>query len=190
MRKPLAFILWHRRKIDVEASDYDRALADFHRTLLDHARQAFLGSAVGVYDSQPWMKGDGEVYEDWYVVRDFTSLGVLNDVAVDSRHRVSHDETAVRVAEAYGGVYQLEAGSSTLIGTHPMTYWLTRPEHVPSAEYLKMLVRKADSCKGLLWRRQLNLGIATEYALQAPEEIDGPDGVVAGIRRSRRVWPV
>ncbi len=190
MRQPLAFILWHRRKTDVAAVEYDQALADFHRTLLQHARVGYMGSMVSVFDSERWMPGEGEVYEDWYVVRDFTSLGVLNDVAVDSRHRASHDETAVRVAEAYGGVHQLEAGSVAQVGEHPVTHWLERPEHVPSAEYLKMLVREAESCGGLLWRRQLNLGIATEYALQGPDGRDGPDGLIATVRRTRRVWPV
>lgn len=189
MRKPLAFILWHRRKDDVDATDYDRALAGFHRTLSDHARDGYLGSTVCVYESEPWMEGEREVYEDWYVVRDFSSLGVLNDVAVDSRHRASHDETATRVAEAYGGVYQLEAGQVSQLGTHPMTYWLARPDHVPSDQYLKMLVRMAEQSGGLLWRRQLNLGIATEYAFQAPERVGRLDGLIVEIKRSRCVWP-
>src|ERR671910_293762 len=120
----LAYLFWHRPSPD--AADYERRLAEFAKSVV---------FAVDV----PWM---GQSYEDWYVVEDWTALGVLNASAVDSSHRPEHDAVARDAAKGAGGVFRFLEGELALEDVGAAGWSARRPE-VPEG------VRYA------LWQRQM-----------------------------------
>jgi hypothetical protein len=58
--------------------------------------------------------GRGVGFEDWYLLSDFTALGVLNEAAVAHGHRSAHDAVARRFGWAAGGLYGLLEGCAGL----------------------------------------------------------------------------
>ena len=117
----LAYVFWHRPREGTPAEEYERALETFHRSL---DRQPPAGmSALASYrlSALPWQASDRSAggdapevpgvgaataglappaYEDWYLVADYASLGVLNEAAAGRGHRSPHDEVAT-MAEAH-----------------------------------------------------------------------------------------
>ncbi len=120
----LAYLLWHRPGADVEPETYERAAERFHRSLAHAPPAGFRGSALYRVGGLPWLSGDdegsgrvsgrGEGFEDWYLIEDFTALGILNEAAVAHGHRGAHDDVARRFGWAAGGLYGLLEGCAGL----------------------------------------------------------------------------
>lgn len=109
----LAYLLWHRPRADVEREAYERAAEHFHRSLAHSPPAGFCGSALYRVGELPWLADAGTdraLYEDWYLVEDFTALGVLNEAAVAYGHRGAHEEIARRFGAGAGGLYGLVEG--------------------------------------------------------------------------------
>ena len=51
-------------------------------------------------------------YEDWYLVENWTALGVLEAAAVSRGHAGAHDERRARVGRGTGAVYRLLEGTA------------------------------------------------------------------------------
>ena len=147
----IAYVFWHRPSGDAES--YERRLAEFHARLRTEPPDGFRGSAAFSVDV-PWM---GTGYEDWYLVDDWSSLGVLNAAAVDAAHRADHDAVARDAAHGAGGVYALRSGGLRLDDAGD-AQWSAKPLDAPKgADYA-------------LWQRQMVLGPAPEYCLLTPGE--------------------
>jgi hypothetical protein len=139
-----------------------------------------IGSATFRVPAAPWL--DGEGYEDWYLVEDFTALGVLNEAAVGRGHRTPHDRAARGIADGAGGLYSLVEGERGLTagapGSPSPATWVARPPGSPERRLGELLGDGMDPRCASLWRRLLVLGPAPEYCLLAPEASAG----VAGTR--------
>ncbi len=183
---PLSFILWHWPAEGVSAGDYYRALSRFHTALKDEPPDGFLESGVVRFDALPWIAAPGPIYQDWYVITDFTAMGILNDGAVDGSRKSPHDEVAGMAADGVGGLYAVEAGQPSAL-SGGLFHWLRKPEDRNTPEYLRSLKDIALAAGGTLWRRQMNLGVAPEYCLRAERRIDaaGVEQVMSGMD----VWP-
>ncbi len=126
----LAYLLWHRPAAGVQRSAYEDAATHFHRSLAHNRPAGFLGSALYRVAALPWLDGGdrdagderesgrqggrGAGFEDWYLLADFTALGVLNEAAVAHGHRGAHDAVARRFGWAAGGLYALLEGCAGL----------------------------------------------------------------------------
>jgi hypothetical protein len=133
----LAYLFWHRPRVGVEPADYEGRLRDFLERL-DVPAASFRLEAL------PFGSGGG--YEDWYLVEDWTALGVLNRAAVSGRPGPAHDAVAELAEAGWGGVYALLRG----------------PAEPPSAA---RWADHPDDAARAVWRRQLVLGPAPEYCL-------------------------
>jgi hypothetical protein len=142
----LAYLFWHRPAVG--AKDYERRLADFHARLRADPPAGFAGSAAFRVDV-PWM---GQAYEDWYLVEDWTAIGVLNAAAVDPGHRRDHDAVARDAAGGAGGVYRLLGGELALEDVGDATWSADPPVTSPGPDEA-------------VWQRQMVLGPAPEYCL-------------------------
>ena len=142
----LAYLFWHRPAPD--AAEYERRLAGFHERLRADPPPGFVKSVVFAVDV-PWM---GQSYEDWYVVEDWTALGVLNASAVDSSHRPEHDAVARDAAKGAGGVFRFLEGELALEDVGAAGWSARRPEVPEGVPYA-------------LWQRQMVLGPAPEWCL-------------------------
>ncbi len=169
----LAYLLWHRPAGGVEHETYEHACERFHRSLHHSPPAGLRGSAVLRLAECPWLASPQEAtYEDWYLLDDFTALGVLNEAAVAHGHRSAHDGVARRFGSGAGGLYGLLEGHADL--THaPHAVWISRPPGEPRGELAQLLADGVDPAHASLWRRALVFGPAPEYCLLAPETPQG-----------------
>jgi hypothetical protein len=169
----LAYLLWHRPADGVERESYERACERFHRSLHRSPPAGFRGSAVFGVSACPWLApSQGGAYEDWYLLDDFTALGVLNEAAVAHGHRGAHDEIARRFGAGAGGLYGLLEGNPDLADAR-RALWISRPPGGPRGELAQLLADGIDPAHASLWRRALVFGPAPEYCLLAPVPPEG-----------------
>jgi hypothetical protein len=195
----LAYLLWHRPADGVERETYEHACQRFHRSLHHSPPVGFNGSAVMRLTACPWLvsgqdDASAATYEDWYLLEDFTTLGVLNETAVAHGHRSAHDDVARRFGSGAGGLYGLLEGHADLADV-PRAMWISRPPRAPRGELAQLLGDGIDPEHASLWRRALVLGPAPEYCLLAPETPDGvaparlPSGWRVDVCEREKVWP-
>ncbi len=141
----LAYVFWHRPRDAADVATYETDLRSFHDALELTSRPFRL-------ERLPFGTGGG--YEDWYLVEDWSALGALNEVAVDARHRLSHDRVAERAADGWGGVYELLRGEARV---PEGTDWLDKPRGESTEEFVSSLPHPD------VWRRLLVLGPAPEF---------------------------
>jgi hypothetical protein len=169
----LAYLLWHRPADGVGPEAYEHASERFHRSLHRSPPAGFRGSAVLRLAECPWLAPAPEgtptvTYEDWYLLGDFTALGVLNEAAVAHGHRSAHDGVARRFGSGAGGLYGLLEGHADLADA-PRAVWVSRPPGEPRGALAQLLADGIDPARASLWRRALVFGPAPEYCLLAPE---------------------
>ena len=85
----LAYVFWHRPAAGVQQTAYEQALTRFQRSLARRPPAAYAGGACLRADTLPWLAGEGQGYEDWYLVEDFAALGVLNAAKSSTRYQSS-----------------------------------------------------------------------------------------------------
>ena len=180
----LAYVFWHRPRDPARAQDYEHAQLTFHRSLARSRPVGMCGSASFRVAHIPWLaQPDGEQasggYEDWYLVEDFTALGVLNEAAVGHGHRTPHDEAARRFGSGAGALYGLLEGTrSDLLSAVSLAVWVQRPPGSQRRPLGELLGDGMDPRRASLWRRQLVFGPAPEFCLLAGE-------VPAGVASAR-----
>jgi hypothetical protein len=148
----LAYVFWHRPAGPLDAVEYEHLLAAFHDRLAAVSPPGFVESAAFRVRAQPWLSLGG--YEDWYVVDDWTALGVLNDATIDAEHRTDHDAVARRSSDGAGAVYRLLSGGLPLADAGAARWSQRRPGDLPGEDEFA------------LWQRQLVLGPAPEFCLR------------------------
>ncbi|HTB70352.1 MAG TPA: hypothetical protein VK707_05180 [Solirubrobacteraceae bacterium] len=187
----LAYVFWHRPAAGVERERYEHELARFHRSLAHRPPSGLRGSASVRVPELPWLPVSGERegasavsgpsadgqaaaagYEDWYVVDDWTAVGVLEEAAVSRGHVTAHDAIASRAGAGGGAVYRLLEGCARPAGGE-VAVWVTP---APGRERLALDALLGDGIdreRDGLWRRCLVLGPAPEYCLLAAEASAG-----------------
>jgi hypothetical protein len=208
----LAYLFWHRPRDSSAIEAYEQAQICFHRSLARMPPVGLLGSAVFRVSDLPWLRPDADAgpepsaeartaYEDWYLVEDYTALGVLNEAAVGRGHRTAHDEAARRFGAGSGGLYGLIEGDratigerASVLGDAPLAIWVARPAGTRRLDLGELLGDGMDPRQASLWRRQLVLGPAPEFCLLARETPPGvaptrlPAGWTARILDREALW--
>ncbi len=175
----LAYVFWHRACAGVEQAAYEQALERFHRSLAHRPPSGYRGSAAVRLPDLPWLaplagEEGAPGYEDWYLVDDWSAVGVLEEAAVSRGHLTAHDAAAARAGAAAGALYRLIEGYPRLDAERAV--WVKhKPGHEPSSLGALLGDGMAPERDGL-WRRCLVLGPAPEYCLLASES---PAGVTA-----------
>ena len=192
----LAYVFWHRPSAHAPQVRYEQALYAFHRSLNRRRPAGMLGSVVYRVAGLPWPERREPAaggmraapvfpavprlhapvgYEDWYLVEDFASIGVLNEAAVGRGHKTSHNEVARLNGAGTAGIFQLLEGSAAAMGERGVSVWVAREPGSARPEVAGLLVDGAAG-RAALWQRQLVLGPAPEFTLIAREP---PPGVAA-----------
>ncbi len=122
---------------------------------------------------RPWSKRRSSGYEDWYLVRDFESLGVLNDAAVANQSKRQHDNVAREATDGAGGVYKLLTGQLRTREARFST-WMRKPPRTPYPVFLDEVSRLVAGSRTALWRRQMVLSPAPEFCLHSGRRLDIP----------------
>jgi hypothetical protein len=179
----LAYIFWHRPNANVEAARYEAGLIRFQQALARRPPPGFLGATSFAIEPVPWLS-DHAGYEDWYLLEASWALDPLSAFAIAGAMRPSHDDVAAQMEEGHGGLYA-HAGGEAVTAAQSTITWLTRPRGIqwqPPVEAMRSKFREAN-----VWRRQMVLGAATEFAVETPGDtaIEMPAGWQA--RRVRRL---
>jgi len=173
----LTYLFWHRPSDSTAVAEYEREHLAFHRSLARTPPVGMRGSVATRMAEIPWLGGAGGGYEDWYLLADFTALGVLNEAAVGRGHRTSHDRVARRFGTGAGGLYCLVEGepqtAAAQVAQAPLAIWIARPPGSTQRELGELLGDGMDPGHASLWRRQLVLGPAPEFCLLAGEPPPG-----------------
>lgn len=174
----LAYVFWHHPAAGVDETSYEAALIAFHRTLT--------GSAAFAFHDVPWLPAKSG-YLDWYTVKDFASLGELNDAAVTGARKEPHDNVARMAGVGFGGLYRLVAGQADLPRTNAGT-WLSKPAGMKYADFLEQASRLVNRSSVGLWQRQMTLGPGPEFCLLGAGGIEAPEAFSPVSIDLRQVW--
>jgi hypothetical protein len=171
---PLAYVFWHCPQAGSSAAGYQADLLAFHAELAADPPAGFVRSGSARLAAASWFAASAEVYEDWYLVRDWAAVGTLNLGAVDAAHLISHDRVARQVAAGAGGIYLLRAGD--IADGHGFATWFAKPAGWSQADLDASLAALLNDGTAL-WQRQMVLGPAPEFCLQSRESLSLPAGI-------------
>ena len=169
----LAYVFWHSPGSADTISTYEAALAAFHSSLDPADIRGFRGSQACLVQGASWFSAP-VVYEDCYLVDDFTALGALNEAAVAGHRRRPHDNVAGMTAEGMAGVYALVGGAAQPVDTG-RAVWFGKPAGMSYGEFYERLGERNS-----LWRRQMVLGPTPEFCSIDDDEV--PTGAVVVTR--------
>jgi hypothetical protein len=178
----LGYLFWHRPRPGTSRRRYEKKLATFQESLKAHPPDGLIDALSFRLKVRPWSKRRSSGYEDWYLVRDFGSLGVLNDAAIASQSKTQHDDVARDAASGAGGVYKLLSGDLSLREALFET-WMSKPLRTPYEGFLDHVSRLAADRRTALWRRQMVLSPAPEFCLHSEGRLALPSGFHASTAR-------
>jgi hypothetical protein len=162
----LAYLFWHEPRPEVQEDRYVSLLERFHEVLAASPPPGFRRSWSVRLQDAPWEGGTPGLFEDWYLVDDWATLGALNDAAVRPPREEAHDAIAHLATNGRGGLYKLHHG--TLDGPAPWAGWMTKPQGARYEEFEPELREAAGSGgHAAVLRRQMVLGPAPEYVILA-----------------------
>jgi hypothetical protein len=171
----LGYVFWHKPRSGVSSRAYERRLLAFQRSLRAHPPEGLVDALTFRESALPWQKRRSTAYEDWYLVRDFRSLGALNEAAVDEANRRSHDEVAEEASAVAGGLYGRLRGDLRLQDSLYAT-WVRKPAPTPYEEFFVGLSRMTEGRRTDLWQRQMVLGPAPEFCVHSESPLEFPKG--------------
>ena len=181
----IAYVFWHWKKHDISTKEYENRLQQFHAALASAPPDGFIRSLSVACSGLPWTTSD-EVYEDWYLIEGFGALHLLNEGAVSSSRLQPHNAVAAATSDGAGGIYAFRQGEALLQPMH--TYWFAKPSGMPYSECFARLAPLAEETRSGLWIRQMVLGPAREFCLQAEKSLSLPPGFEVLRVSLRRVW--
>jgi hypothetical protein len=175
----LAYVFWHRPAAGAEQAAYEHALQRFHRSLAHRPPSGYRGSAAARVARLPWLKPlpgaeHAPAYEDWYLLDDWSSVGVLEEAAVSRGHTTAHDAAAARAGAGAGAIYRLVEGCPRLDAAHAV--WVAHEPGREPPSLGALLGDGIDPTRDGLWRRCLVLGPGPEHCVLAAEP---PPGVAS-----------
>ncbi len=173
MTSELAYVFWHWPRPDVPVARYEESLYEFHTSLRSSKTPGLVDAFSFRVGGLPWGPG-GSLYEDWYVVQDFSALGTLNEAAVSGGNRQSHDAVAGHYMKGAGGVLKRVTGDLDPRDSAYST-WIDKPS---GKTYLSYYDELGEHVGGLassgLWRRQMVLGPSPQFCMHSRKELGLP----------------
>jgi hypothetical protein len=171
----LAYVFWHTPGAVDGTDSYEAALAAFHTSLDSGEISGFRGSHAFLVHGATWVPSP-VVYEDWYLVDDFTALGELNEAAVSGHRRPPHDHVAAMAGEGMAGIYALRHGAAQ-VSDAPQTAWFDKTAGASYEEFLGRLAGRVS-----LWQRQMVLGPTPEFCSLDEQDLSSGAVIVTRLR--------
>ncbi len=163
----LAYVFWHQRVRQVTREEYQEKLSAFHRVLQKRQPRGFVGSLVLAMPALPWMNGESEVYEDWYLVENSAALDPLDEAAVSGMCQEAHNQVARLANSGTGGLYRLKDALNDLARWQEIrsATWFGKPAGMSYTTLYASLEQGRLPRQGVLWQRQMTMGPALEFCL-------------------------
>lgn len=170
MGPQFAYVFWHWPRSGVSVDSYERKLREFQRALSSSRPSGLVEALSFRVDALPWGPAHGPLYEDWYVVEDFASAGILNDAAVNGMPRGPHDSMARDFLEGAGGIFKSVSGGLPLAEAE-YANWIEKPVGPSYQSYYDGLARRLGARRTGLWRRQMVLGPSPQFCVHSVDPI-------------------
>jgi hypothetical protein len=180
----LAYIFWHRPFPHIDSGRYEQSIMNFQSDLTQMHLPGLRAATSFRIEAVPWLSNHTG-YEDWYLLEGSWAMDPLNGFAITGRMQPSHDTAAAQMEEGQGGLYA-HAGGDPLAAPQSSVFWLTRPRGISWQAALEPL--RARYPQANVWRRQMVLGPAKEFAVEVPgdRDIEIPPGWESlRVRRAR-----
>jgi hypothetical protein len=164
----LAYVFWHRPFAHVDRKAYEAALARFLADLPRNKPPGLIAAGSFRIEPVPWLSAMAG-YEDWYLLEGSWALDPLNAFAITGSTQAPHDNVAALMEEGRGGLYA-HAGGEPTPAAQSAVLWLTRPRGIAWRAALDPVRVKEPQVN--IWRRQMVLGPAWEFAVEARSGAD------------------
>lgn len=159
----LAYVFWHWPRFDVNLSNYQTNLRNFHRTLGANAPPGFHHSTVFSIKGADWLDTTGPLFEEWYLLNNSAAMDLLNDAAVTGACEKPHNEVARDAAGGTAGLYRLRRGNADL-SRKRAAVWFSKPDGMSYKDFFARI--DEEKLSGVaLWQRQMTLGPTREFCL-------------------------
>ena len=182
----LAYVFWHWRQPSVAREEYESAQQAFHQALVAAPSDGFTRSFSHALAGASWANDGDEAYEDWYLVRDFSALGPLNDAAISASRQAPHDVAAALAGGGTAGLYRLRLGDAPR--SPRSAQWFSKPQGVSYPQLFAAVEPVLRPVGGSLWIRQMVLGPTPEFCLLAGEPAQLPPVLQMLAFPLRPVW--
>lgn len=168
VRAMLAYVFWHRPYAHVDRNRYENAILQFQSNLTGDEPPGFISAASFQIEPVAWL-GDLPGYEDWYLLEGAWALDPLNGFAMSGHAQAPHDNVAALMEGGHGGLYA-SAGGERVAAPQSTVHWLTRPRGIQWQPAVEAMRARCPQAK--VWRRQMVLGPASEFAVEVPGEAE------------------
>jgi hypothetical protein len=173
METLLGYVFWHWPLPSASTASYEAKLRSFQRALTSDRPTGLVEALSYRMDRLPWEKKRRRGYEDWYLVEDFSSLGVINQAAVANGAAVPHDSIAKWAAGGTGGLYRRIGGELPLPRTR-FVVWFQKPEGFTYRSLQRLIDKSVSRYQVDVWQRQMTLGPAPEFCIHSEEKLRFP----------------
>jgi hypothetical protein len=168
--RPLAYVFWHWPRPDVSIDIYEKELTAFLRSILSSKPPGLSNALSFRVEHAPWGPQGRMIYEDWYLMSDFSDLGSLNDAAVTGRAGNAHDSIKKYYMKGTGGVFRSIQGNLEIQRARYAT-WIEKPLVLSYPSFYEKIAKIAGHSRSDLWRRQMSLGPTPQFCLHSEESI-------------------
>jgi len=182
----LAVVFWNSRRAKDDVGGYESSLTEFHQALNANKPEGFRFSATYRVAETPWFTPKNEIFEDWYVLKNFAALDSLDYAVMHTGSKDAHRHLMKSTAAASGAIFALTKGAARFDGL-PEANWMLKPRNMTVDSLIASTRAQLPDGKCSLWTRALGLG-PTQHCLLSSGPVVFPKNYRAFSAQRELIW--